>query len=298
LKKFYSRLPSGTRIKIRSLIPRNLLRRYFHARTDAYLISYPKCGRTWLRLLIGRAIVTHYILPEKEDYLFLRTYDWPRSDIPVITVVHDDRPMLKTPEELEHSKRRYHDKQVIFLVRDPRDVVVSSYYEMKKRGLMFGENPYEQRQPVFNGTLAEFIDRREGGFETILEFYRIWANSREIPAGFLLVRYEDLKLNAEGELRRILDFLGLKEISSATIAEAVNYASFENMRKMEQAGKFSSGALKPGDKDDPESFKTRKGKVGGYKEALSAGEIARLNEKMALKLPDFYGYLQKESAHG
>ena len=38
---------------------------------------------------------------------------------------------------------------------------------------------------------------------------------------------------------------------------------------MEAAGAFDSKILRPGDVRDPESFKVRRGKVGGYREYLS-----------------------------
>lgn len=286
----YDRLPVGTRIQIRSLVPRAIRRWYAHQKTDVYLISYPKCGRTWLRLMLGRAIARHFSLPENEDILFLRWKSRPHPKIPMITVVHDDRPMLKTADELETSKAKYRNKKVIFLSRDPRDVIVSSFFEMKKRGRLFGENPYESRSPVFEGELREFIDREVGGFETILRYYNIWADNRHIPRDFLLVRYEDLKNNPQQGLRRILDFLGLEAIDDATVAEAVEFASFENMRKMEAEGIFQSGMLKPAEKNDQDSYKTRKGRVGGFAEYLTEDEIERLNHRMQNLLSDYYGY--------
>lgn len=289
-RNLYDQLPAGVRLQIRSLVPKAIRRWYAHRKTEVYLISYPKCGRTWLRLMIGRAIARHFSLPESEDILFLRWKSRPRPEIPMITVIHDDRPMLKTADELEKSKVKYRDKKVIFLSRDPRDVVVSSFFEMKKRGRLFGENPYEARSPVFNGEMREFIDREVGGFETILRYYNIWADNRHIPRDFLLVRYEDLKSNPQQELRCILDFLGLEAIDDATVAEAVEFASFENMRKMEAEGRFQSGMLKPAEKNDQESYKTRKGRVGGFAEYLTEDEIERLNRKMRNLLSDFYGY--------
>ena len=41
------------------------------------------------------------------------------------------------------------------------------------------------------------------------------------------------------------------------------------MQKLEAAGAFDSNILHPGDVRDPESFKVRRGKVGGYREYLS-----------------------------
>jgi hypothetical protein len=294
IRGLYNRLPDNTRTAIRARLPDDLLRWYAHRNTDAYLISYPKCGRTWLRLMLGRAICSHFGLPEDEDLLLLNWRSRPRyrgkPPIPMIRVVHDNRPMLRTPQELETSKQLYRGKKVLFLVRDPRDVIVSSYFEMTSRGQLFGENPYEQRQAIFEGSLADFINRPAGGFDTILRYFAIWAQNREVPADFLLLRYEDLKADPAAELRRALDFLGLREITDATIAEAVCFASFENMRKMEAEGRFQSGMLRPGDQTNQNSFKTRKGKVQGYLDYLSPEQAAVLSERMRTELPDLYGY--------
>ena len=198
--------------------------------------------------------------------------------------------MLKAPEELQTFKGKFRDKKVIFLVRDPRDVIVSSYFEMNKRGNLFGDNPYENRKAAFEGSLVEFINRREGGFDTIIQYYNIWAQNRAVPEGFLLVRYEDLKHNPVRDLRRVVDFLGFTEVDDAVLSEAVEFASFDNMRKMESAGTFQSEVLNPADRSDQESYKTRKGKVGGYQDYLPREESARLTNKMQVELSDYYGY--------
>ena len=291
VRTLYDRLPAGTRSKFRSLMPRSLLRWYSHRRTDAYLVSYPKCGRTWLRLMMGRAIARHFLLPENEDILFIRWKKRPHPAVPMIRVEHEDHPMFKAPGELETSKAHFRDKKVIFLARDPRDVIVSSYFERSKRTQIFGENPYEKRQAVFEGSLSEFINQPIGGFDTLLCYYNIWADNRSLPAGFLLVRYEDLKADPQRELRRVLNFLGLQIISDDTLAEAVEYASFENMRKMESSGKFQSGMLSPGSQDDQDSYKTRKGQIKGYINYLNEKEIQDLNHKLATNLSNFFGYL-------
>ena len=53
---------------------------------------------------------------------------------------------------------------------------------------------------------------------------------------------------------------------------ALEFSRFENMQKLEAAGAFDSKILHPGDVRDPESFKVRRGKVGGYREYLSADD--------------------------
>jgi hypothetical protein len=198
--------------------------------------------------------------------------------------------MLKTADELEESKALYRDKKVLFLVRDPRDVIVSSYFEMKKRGLMFGDNPYENRKAVFEGSLTEFIRRDVGGFDTLLRYFNIWEANRHQVKGFLLVRYEDIQSNPHKELRRALDFFGLGEINKEIIDDAVRYASFENMRKMESEERFNTGILKPADRGDVNSYKTREGKVGGYFTYLDPEEITILNQRIRDDLSDYFGY--------
>jgi len=290
IRSLYDRLPAGVRQTTRTLFPDRVLRWYAHRHTDVYLVSYPKCGRTWLRLMMGRAIALHFGLGESEEILFLRSNRRFHPAVPRFTVVHQDRPMLKAPDELETDKRSFRDKKVIFLARDPRDVIVSSYFEMKNRGRLFGENPYEQRQAVFEGTLQEFIGARHGGYDTLLAYYNIWASNRQIPKGFLLVRYEDMRANAGQELRRALDFLDLSEITDKEIAQAIDYASFENMRKMEVEGRFQSGMLKPADQSNQETYKTRRGKVKGFVDYLSQDEILALNRKTRDTLDQYFGY--------
>ncbi len=240
--------------------------------------------------MVGKAIALHYGLPETEDLLFIHWKSRPHPSVPHITVIHEDRPMLKTPAELETSKSRFRDKLVIFLARDPRDVIVSSYFEMKNRGQLFGDNPYEDRKPVFSGSLQEFITREQGGFSTILRYYNIWAENREVPRGFLLIRYEDLKIYPLGQLRKFVDFIGLTAISDQNLSEAVEFASFENMRKMESEAIFTSGMLRPANADDRESYKTRKGKVRGYLEYLNDEEIRYLDRQIQDNLSPFFGY--------
>jgi hypothetical protein len=59
---------------------------------------------------------------------------------------------------------------------------------------------------------------------------------------------------------------------------------------MEKDGNFQSGVLKPAERSDEDSYKTRKGRVGGYTDYLTDDEIRRLNEKMQDDLSAFFGY--------
>lgn len=249
---------------------------------DVLLISYPKCGRTWLTMLIARALSSHYGVRDV-DYLASDVLGGEVEGAPHIRISHDDNPHWKTPRRLGRSKRRYRDKLVVLLVRDPRDVVVSMYFERSRR------------EKAYSGTLQQFLRERKGSLGTILAYYNIWAAERARPRGFCLVRYEDLQTDTAGELKRLLRFAGVEGISDAHVAEAVEFASFESMRKMETAGAAGTGRLRPGDPNDAESFKTRKGKVGGHVDYLSPDEIDWVKRKVRQTLDPFYGYDEPEA---
>jgi len=260
---------------------------------DVYLLSYPKCGRTWVTLMVGRAITQHFGL-EVPNLLKISRLGELHPEVPLIRETHDGQPHRKRPHELPTTREQFAGKKVILLVRDPRDVLVSYYHHKSKREplreFFFFQRKRRETHSRFAGTLAEFLDVEIGGFDTLLRYYNLWAENRHVPKAFLLLRYEDLQADPHGELRRVLDFLGLAQIPDAVVKEAVEYASFANMQKIESGEKSQSYKLKPGDPNDLNSYKVRRGKVGGYADELSPAQIETLDRKMASVFTDYFGY--------
>jgi hypothetical protein len=260
---------------------------------DVYLLSYPKCGRTWVTLQIGRAISQHFGM-EVPNLLKLSVFGEALAEVPHIRLTHDDQPHRKRPHELSPSREKLAGKKVILLVRDPRDVIVSYYHHKSRReplrDFWWFQKKRKETHSRFSGTLAEFLAQDIGGFDTLLRYYAIWERARHATGSFLLLRYEDMQADPAGQLRRVLDFIGLSRITDAEVKEAVEYASFHNMRKIEAGEEVKSFKLKAGDVNDPNSYKVRRGKVGGYRDELSPAQIEQLDAKMAAALPAFYGY--------
>jgi len=260
---------------------------------DVYLLSYPKCGRTWVTLQIGRAISQHYGL-EVPNLLKLSVFGEQIPAVPHIRLTHDDQPHRKRPHELSATREKLAGKKVILLVRDPRDVIVSYFHHKSRRerdrDFWWFQGKRKETHSRFTGTLAEFLDVEIGGFDALLRYYNVWEQARHTPAAFLLLRYEDMQADPAGQLRRVLDFLGLSEITDAEVKEAVEYASFRNMQKIEAGEEVKSFKLKAGDVNDPNSYKVRRGKVGGYRDELTPAQVAALESKMAATLSALYGY--------
>jgi hypothetical protein len=198
--------------------------------------------------------------------------------VPHVMAKHDGTPQKKTAAEINPDRSEYAACRVILLVRDLRDTAVSNYFQVTRRAVRF------------DGDIATYIRWPRGSVDGMIRYYNAWANQRAVPKGFLLVRYEDAQDDARRELRRIAEFLGVKDVSDATIAEAVEYASFGAMKKREASRPADASVLAPGRAGDAESFKTRRGKIGGYADYLSAEDIAWLNHRIDNELDPYYGY--------
>lgn len=201
------------------------------------------------------------------------------KNIPRMIFTHGSKNLIKSiPSELIKPKKEFKKKKIILLVRDPQDVVVSSYFQEFKRD--------SNDQQV---SLNKFIFRERGGTDTIIKYYKNWYNIKDEVDELLLIKYEDLKIDTKNQMKRILHFIGLDKIDLKKLDESINFSSFENMKRMEKEGVFNSNILKPMNKNDVDSYKTRKGKVEGFVDYLDSNEINELNEKMK-KMPSWYGY--------
>src|SRR5262249_28388707 len=195
---------------------------YRRRRTQVFLVSYPKTGRTWLRVMIGRAIVRAYHV---QDAFMLDTYGLTRrAGLPRAMFTHDGPFGLSSGASYPTLRFRadlYAGKKVAFLARDVRDALVSSYFQETRRTVRF------------RGSIAAFVRDDGFGARKIVTFYTLWYRHRHIPREFLLLRYEELSRDAARVLARVLAFMEAP-VSPSIQAEAVTYGSFENMRLLEE----------------------------------------------------------------
>jgi hypothetical protein len=234
------------------------------------IVSFPKSGRTWLRMLIGRALCEHCSLPEAQ---ILDTFALTRAAGLLPTVfTHDGTSNTEGRHlrRLGRDKRGFRGKKVLLLCRDPRDTVISCYFEATKR------------KGVYRGSLSEFLRDPHYGIEKIVAFYDSWAAARSVPESLLVISYEDLHADPGKLLRETLAFLGATGVPERVVSEAIEFSRFDNMRRLEQAGGVGEGTrLRAADAQDASSFKTRKGQVGGFAQTLSPADLEFVNRVMA-----------------
>ncbi|NLY94124.1 MAG: sulfotransferase domain-containing protein [Myxococcales bacterium] len=281
--KLVAMTPAGFRSKVHPATSRFVekwspFRWYRNLRADVFMLWFPKTGGTWARLLLHTALTKHFgvVGAPPLEVEPLADFD-PR--IPRIRPFHDDAPHWKRPEQLRTHKRRYKGRKVMLLVRDPRDAIISLHLQVTKRWKV---DP--------DVSLDDFIWQRRGSFQTMIRFYNIWAQNRHVPSELLLLRYEDMRADPEGYLRKMLDFVGVTDVPDAIIREAVEYNEIERLRAREAAGIYDTRRLQPGDPNDPDSFKARKGKVGGFREVLEPEDIEKMTRIIEEELDPWYGY--------
>lgn len=245
-------------------------RKIDHWRTQVYVVSYAKCGRTWLHLMLGKAVCTQFGIPEKE---ILRSHNFTQR-----------AGLRRTIFTHARSLPAYRGKHVLLLVRDPRDVIVSHYCDA---GLRRGN---------FSGTISEFMRDEKYGIARLLEFYRTWNELGKEAETFTLLTYEAMRADPAAALTRTLRLIGVEQPSPQVVADTVAYTSFANMQRMEARNTLGNPALRPKDANDSQTFKVRRGRVGGFRDELCADDVAYLNRAIATQGCPFYAAAPRKPA--
>jgi len=267
-----------------------LMRRNFSSRApelsggNAIILSIPKSGRTWLRTFHCAYFCKRY---GREFTLEPERYGEP--GIPRLIFSHDcfehrtkgdlwDRirgKYLVPKKELRRAK-------IILLVRDPRDCFVSLFVQMTRRD---PGAPTELKRK----TVSDLLRDKRFGVSAIIRTMNAWLTEFSGRDDFTIIRYESLREFPAENFRTLLGVLGETTPDMSIFQDALNFSQFDNMQKLEAAGAFDSKILRPGDVRDPESFKVRRGKIGGYREYLSAEDQEYAADALT-KLDSRFGY--------
>ena len=256
--------------------------------------SYGKSGRTWVRVMISRYYQLVYKLPDN-ILMGFDNYTRLNSSIPKIFFTHDN--YLRRYTGNVDSKKDFYDKKTVLLVRNPIDVAVSQFHQWKFR--MRPEKKAMNNYPAHAVEISvyDFVKHEGQGLNHIIDFMNNWA--RELPhiKELLVVRYEDLRANPEQEMERIVEFLNLEAIPEY-LADTAEFASVENLRKKERENYFwrSGSRVQAKDVNDPNTYKVRKAKVGGYRDYFDDNQVAELVAMVDSRMLPAFGYTSAEAS--
>ncbi len=224
---------------------------------DTFLVSYPKSGNTWTRFLVANLI--HKGSPVTFANIELIVPD---------NVKNTRKELKRIPRPRIVKSHEYFDpryKKVIYIVRDPRDVVVSYYhYHLKTRVIADG---YPMDLYV-----SRFVAGDVDAYASWKDNVSTWLATRENDPSFLLLRYEDMLQRPVEETKKIANFLNI-ERTMAELEAAIEHSSADRMREMESKQANEWVNTKTTRKDIP--F-VRTATAGGWKKTLTPELAAKI----------------------
>ncbi|XP_006997242.1 sulfotransferase 2A1-like isoform X1 [Peromyscus maniculatus bairdii] len=190
---------------------------------DTVIVTYPKSGTNWLIEIVCliqtkgnpkwiQSVPTWERSPwieTKKELSMLINMEGPR-------LMSSHLPFHLFPKSFFRSKAK-----VIYVIRNPRDVLVSGYF--------FGRNTNLIDNPESLGTYIERFLKGNVPYGSWFEHTRDWLSMRKND-NFLLLSYEDMKENTRGTIRKICDFLG-KKLEPDELDLVLKYSSFQAMKE-------------------------------------------------------------------
>jgi len=219
--------------------------------TDFFIVSYPKSGNTWVRFIVAN------MLYESKEISFNNI----EKLIPDV-YINRERAFNSLSEPRFFKSHEYFDprmKNVIYIVRDPRDVAVSLFFYLKK---IKSIDKDEDINSFINKMLRGDYDAKFGSWG---DNVGSWYGSRNKLRRILFVKYESLIKNTKNEYERIADFIG-KKFSDIELLEIIAKTSFNNMSNLEK----SDSDWKPNKNSDKSISFVRSGKEGEGRKMIQA----------------------------
>ena len=217
---------------------------------DIILVSYPKSGSTWLRFLIANII-------KKNTDLKNTNLDF-NSCITIFPEIKKKNLDNPNPEELpsprflkSHTIYNPYFKNVIYILRDGRDAIVSYYF-------------YHKKFFDLNCSFLDFL--KQGHTKDWADHIITWLYQNRTNNLYLL-KYEDLLDNTKEELENLLNYFKIN-YTEEELVKAIEYSSFQNMQKIEK----EKGFIKEKGDGNKEINFVRKGQKNSWKEFFGEEE--------------------------
>jgi hypothetical protein len=257
---------------------------------DAVVVSIPKSGRTWVRTFLSAYFSHKAGSGFRIDFTEGRTGETPR-----IIYSHDRFENLTKGSSWDRWRGKYlippsqlRRAPIVVLARDPRDAFVSYFVQLTRR------NPATP-DAIKRLTADALLRNPRFGVRVMVDVMNRWIDEFRGRPDFEIVRYEDLQADTRESFSRLLNGIGIRVINSASFEHALDFANFENMQRLEASGAFGTKILQPRNVEDPESFKVRRGKVGGFRDYLSP-QSQEYASRICATLDPAFGYPIQDAA--
>ncbi|KAF3691420.1 Amine sulfotransferase [Channa argus] len=247
--------------------------------SDVFVVTYPKSGTIWMQqiLLLLEAkgdVTTISKLNNLSNGDLIPWIEIKGGRQSFITASSPRKNVSHLPYHFMPSSLSQKKGKVIYVARNPKDVLVS-YYHFHKMAKML-ETPKD-----FNDFFEKFLKGRvfaSSWFEHIKSWY-----SHKDDVNMLFITYEEMIQDLQAAVERISLFLG-EELSDEELSNTVKHSTFSNMRKIPQA----SYEQVPGDLLDHHQGRfMRKGTIGDWKNHFTVAQNEKFEEHFHREMMDF-----------
>ncbi len=260
-----------------------------------WLVSYPKSGNTWIRILLANYLShenTPISINEINSSIISSSRTFFDYHAPVLSSdLSADEIDLIRPEVYTELNKEYTDiqfvkthdaytlnldkkpifpkeitKAVVYITRNPLDVAISFAHH----------SSIDIDKIIQNMNLESFcLAKSRKGLnnqlrQKLLSWSQHYTSWRDANYPFFLIRYEDLKADTIGVFRKLILFLYGK-VDEDKLQQAVEFSEFKKLQKQEQESHFKEKPM------EAESF-FRSGKSNAWKEVLTEKQIQVLRE--------------------
>ena len=272
---------------------------------NIFLASYPKSGNTWLRSIIGNfynfdkefnlndlksipllSIKKHFSEFNNKVYINNNElhFDWiSQNIIQCQNLLNNKSNHLNIFKTHSARHKNFTNETVnagfIYIVRDPRDIVVSfKNFTGNSLDQIIDELLFQKQLMINTNGAKELLSTWELNVQS-------WLNYNSVPR--LIIKYEDLKLNPKRIILNIKEFLNKIHrlninLRDQDIDKIIDNTNFNNLKKLEDKNGF--------DEATKHSKFFRSGTSNQWKDVLSNSQT-KLIEKNLKSLMVYFNYI-------
>lgn len=270
------------------------LRSQYIARDDDIILASPmKTGTTWLKALCFSILHEETLGKTEEDdplhhrdplvdnhpAVYVQTLEVqvftakPPPDISGMKsprLFHTHLPYTALPDSIKTSNCK-----LVYITRNPKDTLVSMWHFFNKlRTPEQGPYPFEQAFESFINGVSHFGPF----FDHVLQY---WNQSLKSPDKILFLKYEDLKKDPKGEVKKLASFLEKPFNNEKEVEDVIWRCSLERLKNLE----VNKNGIDPWVGMQNSAF-FRSGIVGDWKNMMSEELSERLDQITVQKLKD------------
>lgn len=250
----------------------------YYSVSDYNIISFPKSGRTWIVCFLHE-----YNALSKKSLNYKPSSPKYLKSNKLLTLFSNDK---KTSIFVDHSfedldlkyswiknflvKLSLKNKTNFFVLRDPRDTIISFYFHKKFASMMDSEQNILKR----GISLSEFIFSPNRGITYLINFLNYFSDHLFVKRSYEILLYENFIDDPKSNFSKLLKSLRLP-ISEDNLDYLVEETNFENLQKKAEG-------------TDARIKKFRKGKKQNFHEYLNQQEIEKINFIINQKLDKKY----------